>query len=86
MEEPKLILNDGTEIVNGSAWNVRGDLWVTYKGGTFADAVAIALDHEKTSCITYEHEGESDVFEGFTDCTSVNLDLAGNITIILRRE
>ena len=86
MEDQKLILNDGTEIINGSAYHMRGMLWLTYYGGTFAEAVAIALDTEKTSSITYMHEGETEVFEGFTDPTSVNLDLAGKISICLVKE
>ena len=80
----KLILNDGTEIEDGSAGSVRNSLWLTMPGKTMQEAAEIAFDAEKTAQITHEYGPMQDVYEGFTFCTRL-MDENGYISVCLER-
>ena len=87
MNEQKLILNDGTEIIGGHAHLTEGFLWIkNYNGGMTMMAVAMMfLDPLKTSVIRYEHS-ETETFEGYTACKMMMVDGDGNMTVKMARE
>ena len=82
MDSLKLILNDGTEILGGSAYANGNSLFLSFRGYTFKQAVDMAVNPEKTAVIQYVHD-DIETFEGFTECTGVNLDIAGTISVCL---
>lgn len=80
----RLILNDGTVIDGGRAGYAAGCLWL-YFAGTIQQAAAIFLDPAKTARIVFEYGEMEDVHEGFTNCTSINCDIDGNISVCMTR-
>lgn len=82
MKRLRLILNDGTVIEGGLAGYAAGNLWC-YFAGTMQQAVSLFLDPAKTARIVFEYGEMQDVHEGFTTCTSVNIDVDGNVSVCL---
>lgn len=84
----RLILNDGTEIENGDAGlSSIGNLWLWFTGYTMMQAAALFLNPEKTAQITFwRTEDAVDTYEGYTNCTNINIDANGRISICLTRE
>jgi hypothetical protein len=87
MEERKLILNDGTEIEGGHAGiSSRGNLWMWFTGYTMAQAVMMFLDPEKTERIVFMAGETEEVYEGYTEMTSINVDANGQFHVGMKRE
>lgn len=71
MEEKKVMLADGTEVLRCGAGLTDGNLWL-WPELTMKQAAALFLDEEKTARMTYIRDGESIVFEGYTVCSLLN--------------
>ena len=82
MKRLRLILNDGTAIEGGRAGYAAGSLWL-YFAGTMQQAVSMFLDPAKTARIVFVYGEMSDEYEGFTNCTSINCDIDGNISVCM---
>lgn len=87
--EPKtgrrVIFKDGTTIENGSAGYSAGCLWLNLPGYTMAQAAALVFDPEKTDKIVYEYGQMSDEYEGFTNCTSLFVEVDSGVNACLQR-
>ena len=81
----RLKLNDGTVIEDGQAGLAQGILWLWFTGYTMAQAAGIFLDPAKTSRIVFEYGEMSDTFEGFTDCTILQIDNGGRVSVCLKQ-
>ena len=81
----KLILNDGTEIDNGLAGYSQGVLWCHMTGYTMQQAALLFFDPEKTERITFEYGADQVVYEGFTNCFNINIDIDGVVYAGLKR-
>ena len=81
----KLILNDGTVIDNGKAGYSEGFLWCYIIGYTMQQAALLFFDPAKTSKITFEYGADQDVYEWFTDCVNIHIDVDGIIHVCLTR-
>ena len=87
MEERKLILNDGTEIAGGNAGlSSEGNLWLWFSGFTMMQAAMMFLDPEKTARIIFRGIDAEDIYEGYTNCTNMNVDANGQFHICMTRE
>ena len=88
MNTRKLILNDGTIIEGGDAGlSSNGNLWLWFTGYTMMQTVTIFLDPVKTASITFwRTEGAEDTYEGYTNCTNINIDANGTMHVCLTRE
>ena len=80
-----LILNDGTVIENGQAWNPGGVLRCFFDGYTIEAAATLFFDPTKTERITFQSDGTEEVFEGYTDCTGIELDAQNYVHVSLRK-
>lgn len=81
----KLVLNDGTEIPNGLAGYSEGFLWCYLTGYTMQEAANLFFDDQKTSKIVFVYGAEQDVYEGFTVCININIDVDGRLSVCLKR-
>ena len=81
----KLILNDGTVIDNGKAGYSEGFLWCYVTGYTMQQAALLFFDPAKTGKITFEYGAEQDVYEGFTNCINIHIDVDEIIHVCLTR-
>lgn len=82
MDERRLILNDGTEIEGGYAGiSSRGNLWLWFTGYTMAQAVMMFLDTEKTEKIVFMASETEEVYEGYTEMKSINVDANGQFHV-----
>ena len=81
----KLILNDGTVIDNGRAGYSQGFLWCHMTGYTMQQAALLFFDPEKTEKITFVYGADNDVYEGFTNCININIDVDGVLYVCLTR-
>lgn len=74
-----LILNDNTEITNGSASRSSSDqLMVRVPGNDFIEASTIFTDPSKTQKIEYYFGAYKYTFEGYTDLFSIQYYQSGN--------
>lgn len=80
-----LVLNDGTVIENGQAWNPIDELRCFFDGYTMQEAASMFLDPTKTERITAQGDGTQEVFEGFTVCVSIEMDAQGFIHVGLKK-
>lgn len=85
MDGRRLILMDGTTIENGTAGYADAHLWCRVSGFTMPQAAQIFLDPAKTGRITFEYGEMSDVYDGFTNCTSIFIDADGIISACMVR-
>ena len=84
MDGKRLILNDGTTIENGQAGYSEGILWCFF-AGTMQQAANIFFDPSKTGKIIFQYGEMEEVYEGFTNCTSINMDVDGNVSVCLKK-
>ena len=84
----RLILNDGTIIEGGDAGlSSEGNLWLWFTGHTMMQAFTLFLDPQKTERITFWRTEEAeDIYEGYTNCTNINIDANGMMHVCLTRE
>ena len=71
----RLTMNDGTVIEGGQAFLVGGMLRCFFVGYSMREAVDIFLDPLKTSRIIYSDGRNEEIFEGYTDCRSAEIDM-----------
>ena len=69
--EPKIVLKDGTEILNGSASRTGTDLMVTIPGSDIVQATLTFSNPEKTAEIICYFSVYKTSFENFTNLYSV---------------
>lgn len=87
MDDRKLILNDGTVIEGGySGLSSRGNLWLWFTGYTMAQAVMMFLDPAKTEKIIFMAGDTEEIYEGYTNMTSINVDANGQFHVGMQRE
>ncbi len=74
--EKKLILADGTEIVNAHVLEAGGNAICFYirNGMTIAEAFALMVDPEKTRMIRAVRNGEETAYTGYMDLRSIQKD------------
>lgn len=85
MEGLRLILNDGTIIEEGSAGYAQGFLWLYFTGYTFLETAMIFSDKTKTQHIVFQYGEMQDVYDGFTECVNVNIDIDNKISVCLTK-
>lgn len=85
MEGERLILADRTILENGRAGYSGGLLWLWFSGMTLAEAAAIALNPQKTIWICYQYGEMEKIYEHYTVCTNIGIDMDGEISVSLRR-
>lgn len=85
MDGLKLILNDGTEIDGGRAGYAQGFLWLHFTGYSFFDAAMMFSDSTKTQHIIFQYGEMQDVFDGFTECVHVSIDMDGQVSVCLTK-
>ena len=86
MEGLRLILNDGTVIEDGRAGYSDGFLWLYITGYTMQQGADMFIDNpEKTSQITFQYGEDEDVYDGFTECRQVSLDIEDTLNVCLRK-
>lgn len=79
----RLVMADGTTIEDGRAGYSSGKLWVWFTGYTLPEASTIFFDPTKTERIVYEYGNMSDVYEGYTEVISMNIDEDRVVSIAL---
>lgn len=85
MKGRRLILADGTEIENGKAGYSGGFLWCYFDGITLNAAALIFFSPERTQSITFEYGEMRDIYEGFTDCRSLSINMDGEISVCMAK-
>lgn len=81
----RLVLNDETVIENGRAGYSQGFLWCFFTGYTLPQAAALFFDPAKTSRIVFQYGEMEDVHEGFTNCTNINIDFDGRVSVCMTK-
>lgn len=81
----RLILNDGTVIEDGRAGYAQGFLWCYFSGFTIQQAAMLFFDPEKTAKIVFQFGEMEDTYEGFTNCTTVTIDVDGFVSVCLTK-
>ena len=84
----KLVLNDGTEIINGFASkSSRNQLMIRVPGNDIVQATLLFSDHEKTKEITCYYSIHKTIYTGYTDMYTVQYFSDGDyVEIWLRPE
>ena len=83
----KIVLNDGTEIEDGTAGiSSGGNLWIYFTGFTMMQAAMMFLDQEKTEKIVFIGGETEYTYEGYTNCVNLSLDETGRFHICMTRE
>lgn len=85
MEGRQLTLNDGTIIPGGEAGYSQGNLWMWFDGYTLQQAAAMFFDPEKTERIVFQYGEMQDAYEDFTDCTVLQIDVDGRVSVCMKR-
>ena len=85
MDGRQLVLNDGTIIPDGNAGYADGFLWLWFAGFTMQEVASMFLDPEKTSRIEYDYGDMQDVYEDFTNCTSISVSVDGNASVCMAK-
>lgn len=83
MEGIRLILNDQTIIENGSAGYSAGNLWLYFAGYTMIEIATMFCNPEVTTHIVFQYGEMEDVYDGYTSCTSMSIDIDGNASVCL---
>lgn len=81
----RLILQDGTQIENGSCGYADGRLWCWVTGYTMPEAAQVFFNPEKTGTIRFEYGEMADEYEGYTVCTNLLINDDGQISVCLKR-
>lgn len=84
-ERSKVILSDGTEIVNGRAGYADGFLWIKCTGLTIGEAALMFTDSEKTATIVFLYGADTATFVGFTTCRVISQDVDGLVSVCLEK-
>lgn len=85
MDGRRLILMDGTTLEDGEAGYAQGFLWLWFSGMTLAEAFALFIDPAKTGHIVFQYGEMEDVYDGFTNCTSVSIDVDGRVSVCMTK-
>ena len=85
MEGQRLILNDGTTIEDGRAGYAQGFLWLHFTGYTLQQAAEMFFDTSKTSRIEFQYGDMEDVYEDFTNCINLYIDVDGVVSVCMTR-
>ena len=85
MEGRRLILNDGTVIEGGEAGYAQGFLWCYMKGLTMMQAASLFFDTGKTARILFQYGDMEDEYNGFTNCTNINIDTDGRVSVCMTK-
>lgn len=81
----RLILNDGTTIMDGRAGMANGLLWMWLPGYTMQAASGVAFNPERTKRITYRYgENLETTYSGFTVCINIMIQ-EQEIAVCMRR-
>ena len=81
----QIVLNDGTIIPDGEAGYSDGFLWCYMNGYTMQQVATMFLDPSKTSKIIFQYGDMQDEWDGFTDCTNINVHADGKASVCLTR-
>lgn len=85
MTGEQIVLNDETIIPGARAGRSDGYLWVYFAGFSMLETAEIFCDAEKTCRIEYDYGEMSAVYEGYTNCRTINIDYDGNVSVCLAR-
>ena len=87
MEGRRLILSDGIVIENGEAGlSSMHNLWLWFTGYTMMQAAMIFFDTEKTARIVFQFGEMETVYEGYTVCKHVSIDMDGKVSVCMVQE
>lgn len=81
----RLILNDGTSLENCEAGLTPTSLWLYLKGVTMQRAADTFFDSRKTSKIVFQYGEMQDVYEGYTNCSTITEDEAGDVSVCMKK-
>lgn len=81
----RLVLMDGTILNDCSAGYSEGRLWLTIVGLTLAEVALIAFNPDKTGRIQYDYGEMRDVYEGFTNCVHLDVDVDGKVSVCMTK-
>lgn len=85
MEGRRLILNDGTEIENGSAGYAAGSLWCRLPGYTMQQAAVVFFNPDITAVILFQYGEMEDRYEGFTNCEAIMTEADGKVSVCMTK-
>ena len=84
-EGQRIILNDGTIIEDGNAGACDGYLWLYMTGYTMKQASDMFLEQtEKTGTIKFQYGEMEDVYEGYTNCITLMIDIDGYLSVCMK--
>lgn len=85
MDGQRLLLMDGTTIDGGTAGYASGFLWCWFTGYTLQEAAQIFFDPTKTGRIVFQFGEMSETYEGYTNCTSISIDIDGRVSVCMKK-
>ena len=85
MEGIRLILNDGTVIENGRAGYAEGRLWCYIQGLTMVQTAGLFFDTYKTARIVFQYGEMEDVYEGYTNCVNIQVNVDGLVSVCMTK-
>ena len=85
MDGQRLILNDSLTIEGGSAGYSSGYLWLYIQGWTMARAAQIFTNPKYTEKIEFQYGEMSDIYRGYTNCTVLQQDADGQISVCMTK-
>lgn len=83
MDGRRLILNDSLKIEGGEAGASGGYMWLYIPGWTMAKAAKIFMDPQYTQKIEFQYGEMSDIYRGYTNCTVLQQDADGMISVCM---
>ena len=84
-EGQRINLNDGTIIEDGNAGESDGYLWLYMTGYTMRQAADMFLEQPgKTGRITFQYGEMEDVYEGYTNCVTLMIDIDGYLSVCMK--
>ena len=86
MEGQRLILKNGKIIEDGNAVYASGFLWLYFTGYTLQEAGALFFNPAKTDRIVFQYGEMEDVYEHFTECRTLMIDVDGLVSVCMERE
>lgn len=83
MEGQRLILKNGKIIEDGNAGYASGFLWLYFTGYTLQEAGELFFNPAKTDRIVFQYGEMEDVYEHFTECRTLMIDMDGNVSVCM---
>lgn len=85
MDGRRLILNDSLTIEGAEAGLTSLSLWLWIPGLTMSRAAQIFMNPKYTEKIEFQYDGMSVVYRGHTNCTVLQQDADGQISVCMTK-